>query len=248
MALVIAHRGDPSCAPENTVAAFRAAVDLGVDMVELDVQLSRDRHPLVMHDLEVDRCTNGHGRVAEMDLAQLRALDAGAWFSPRFVGERIPTLEEALSALPFPVQVNLHLKPFDPSDDTLERIVLEHIDRFALADRLVVVHHELGSLERLRAWRPSLTLCLLPPRGVDGRGYVDVARAHGLRVLQPGRNLMSAEFLAYAHQHGMHANVFYADTAEDMARYLDWGVDGILSNQPARLQEVLRARKRDANG
>lgn len=241
MAIVVAHRGDPSQAPENTVAAFRKAVELGADMVELDVHRSKDGHPVVMHDATVDRCTNGHGRIDALTLAELRALDAGAWFSPAFAGERIPTLAEALTALPAPVRINMHLKPFDPNDDTFERIILEHIDRFELSDRLLLVHNALESLNRLRERRPGLTCCLLPP--VDGLEYVDVARAWGFRVLQPGRRHMSPEFVAYAHQHGMHANVFYADTVEDMNRYLDWGIDGILTNVPARLQQVLRQRE-----
>ncbi|HEX2998878.1 MAG TPA: glycerophosphodiester phosphodiesterase family protein [Armatimonadota bacterium] len=242
MALVIAHRGDPAQAPENTVVSFRKAVALAVDMIELDVHLSRDGYPVIMHDFDVDRCTNGHGRIADMTLAELRTLDAGCWYAPAFAGERIPTLSEALEAIPAPVQVNMHLKPYEPENDRLERIALEHIDRFGLTGRLVIVHDRMESLERLRAMRPALNYCLLPPPGVDGRGYVDVARAHGLATLQAGREHMCADFIAYAHQHGIHVNVFYADSEEDMKQYLDWGVDGILSNCPARLQQVIRAR------
>lgn len=242
MAIIAAHRGDPSRAPENTVAAFHKAVDLGVDMIELDVHLSRDCEPVIMHDFDVDRCTDGQGRIAEKTLAELRALDAGSWFSPEFAGERIPRLAEALESIPVPVQVNMHLKPFDPADDALERIVLEHIRRFDLLGRLVVVHDAVGSLRRLCALEPGITCCLLPPPGVDGRGYVDVARSEGLRVLQPDRGLMGADFLAYAHENGMRANVFYADTPEDMDLYMDWGVDGILTNVPGVMKEVLAAR------
>ncbi len=235
MTLVIAHRGDSANAPENTLAAFRKAVALGVDMIELDVHLTSDGCPVLMHDFDVDRCTNGHGPIARHPLAELQALDAGGWFSPEFSGERIPLLGEALETIPAPVQINMHLKPYDPDDDALERIVLEHVRRFDLAGRLVVVHDAIGSLERLRARRPDLVCCLLPPPGVSGVEYVDLARAHGLSVLQPDRGHMSPEFVAYAHRHGMRANVFYADTIEDMRLYITWGIDGILTNYPERM-------------
>jgi glycerophosphoryl diester phosphodiesterase len=94
--MVIAHRGASTYAPENTVAAFDLALHLGCRHLELDVDLSRDGHIVDMHDDTVDRTTNGTGPVGSHTLAELRALDAGAWFGPQFTGERIPTYAEIL--------------------------------------------------------------------------------------------------------------------------------------------------------
>ena len=94
--LVIAHRGFSGVAPENTLAAFRKAIDVGADMFELDVLLSQDEHVVVIHDDTLERTTNGTGKVIDHTLAELQALDAGSWFSPEFAGEPIPTLEDAL--------------------------------------------------------------------------------------------------------------------------------------------------------
>src|SRR5512137_910870 len=88
--LILAHRGASRRAPENTMAAFRLAVQVGADGVELDVQLSRDGEVVVMHDGRVDRTSDGHGRVRDLTLAELRAFDAGRWVAPEFAGERIP--------------------------------------------------------------------------------------------------------------------------------------------------------------
>src|SRR5512143_199880 len=97
--LILAHRGASRRAPENTMAAFRLAAELGADGVELDVQLSKDGEVVVMHDSRVDRTTDGHGRIRDLPLAELRALDAGGWYAPEFAGERIPTLAEVLHEL-----------------------------------------------------------------------------------------------------------------------------------------------------
>jgi glycerophosphoryl diester phosphodiesterase len=96
---IIAHRGFSAIAPENTLAAFSAALLHGADSIEFDVQLSGDGVPVVIHDTTLDKTTGTGGFVREKTLDQLKALDAGAWFSERFAGERIPTLREALGAI-----------------------------------------------------------------------------------------------------------------------------------------------------
>ena len=93
---LIAHRGDSAAAPENTLRAIALAFDLGADMVEVDVHVSRDGVPVIIHDDTLEATTNGHGRVADHTLAELKTLDAGSWKGPAHVGERIPTLREAL--------------------------------------------------------------------------------------------------------------------------------------------------------
>ena len=96
--LIIGHRGNPEEAPENTLASIDAAFAVGCDLVEIDVRLSRDGVAVIVHDDTVDRTTNGKGNVADLTLAELKALDAGSWKAERFAGERIPTLAEALGA------------------------------------------------------------------------------------------------------------------------------------------------------
>ena len=96
-----AHRGASASAPENTLAAFRAAEAAGAAGIELDVHLSADGVPVVIHDETVDRTTDGHGPVAALTLCRLRQLDAGRWFAPAFAGEALPTLEEILASYNF---------------------------------------------------------------------------------------------------------------------------------------------------
>src|SRR5512140_205883 len=116
--LLVAHRGSSGTAPENTMAAFRKAIAAGVDMIELDVRMSKDYHLIVLHDSTVRRTTNGPGRVCGMSLQELKSLDAGSWFGPRFRGEQIPTLREVMELLPARVGLNSEVKTDgDPRPD-----------------------------------------------------------------------------------------------------------------------------------
>lgn len=237
--LNIAHRGNPSEAPESTLAAFESAVALEVDMIEFDVHRLADAELAVMHDATVDRCTDGTGALAEMTLAQVNALDGGSWFHPRFAGAKVPTLREAIQAIPPPIDMNVHLKTVGDEDDSFEMSVLEQLHDARAQDRALLVHNYLPSLDRLRREAPELAYCWLPTVP-DGLEYIALARREGFRVLQPGRAMLSQEFCDAVHEAGMHANVFYADTPEDMKRFIGWGIDGILTNCPAVLKEVLR--------
>ncbi len=242
--LNIAHRGDPSNAPENTLPAFEAALRIGVDMVEFDVHQLADGALAVMHDATVDRCTDGSGSLGEMTLAELRRLDAGSWFAPAFAGLRVPTMQEALDAIPPPTLLNIHLKPAGDGSGRFEAAVLECIEGAAAGPRALVVHHDLPTLNRLRERAPELRYCLLPA-GPDGFEYIRRAAGEGFGVLQPGRAMMSAEFCRAVHDAEMTANVFYADDADTMRRFIEWGIDGILTNDPRLLADVLVEMGRD---
>jgi glycerophosphoryl diester phosphodiesterase len=112
--VVVGHRGTVKFAPENTLAAFRKAIELGADLLEVDVRETRDGHLVLMHDSTVNRTTNGTGRVAAMTLAEIKRLDAGSWFSPEFDGERVPTLREALVAIRGLAVPDIDFKAGDP--------------------------------------------------------------------------------------------------------------------------------------
>ncbi len=155
--LVIAHRGASGTRPENTLVAFRRAQELGAHMIELDVQLSRDREVVVMHDWTLGRTTDGRGRVGSRTLAEIRRLDAGSWFDAAFAGERVPTLAEVLAAISLPV--NVELKALGA--DGLEARAFEVVRASGAADRVVFSSFDLDSLVRLRAGAPSASIAVL---------------------------------------------------------------------------------------
>ncbi len=119
---IIAHRGFSGRFPENTLAAIDAAIDLGVDMVEVDVQLSRDGIPVICHNDRIDKTSNGQGSIREMTVDQLKTLDVGSWKDVRFAGERMPTLDEALQCARGRVRLNLDIKNQDALLPTLDAL------------------------------------------------------------------------------------------------------------------------------
>ncbi|MCI0439653.1 MAG: hypothetical protein L0177_11055 [Chloroflexi bacterium] len=135
--VICAHRGLDDSAPENTLAAFEAALDRGM-AIEFDIQMTADGHLVIMHDQAVDRTTNGSGRVSEMTLSELRKLDAGSWFGPEFAGQRVPTFDEALElirgrALASPT-IALDIKSLPPG---LVKLVCDALDRQGLMEETV---------------------------------------------------------------------------------------------------------------
>lgn len=235
--LVIAHRGASGEAPENTAAAFRLAVELGADMVELDVWLTADGHPVVMHDPAVDRTTDGHGRVEDLTLAQVKQLDAGSWFGAAWRGEQVPTFAEALAAIPPTVGLNVHLKHLLPEERGVERAIAPLLaPRLGQAPIYLMCDHE-ESIHRFRRLLPAADCGPLFPG--TWREWLPRAVKLGLPVCQPNRQDLCPELIAAAHDRGMRVNVFWADTAEDMRAFIALGIDGLLTNQTRLLRAVL---------
>lgn len=234
LASVTAHRGASGDHPENTRAAFQAAIDLGVEAVEFDVRLTRDTQPVVIHDDRVDRISNGTGAVAELELADLLQLDAGGHMHARFAGERFLTLEQTLDLMPAQMRLNVHIKATDIDRERLVPLVVEELVQRQLLSTAFVTGAE-PTLLAARRVTPQIEICsnLPVPRCV----------AIGCRILQPANGITTPALVAEAHTAGIEVHPFYADKPEEMHRLLDCGVDGILTNFPARLQSVLKERR-----
>ncbi|HEX9075950.1 MAG TPA: glycerophosphodiester phosphodiesterase family protein, partial [Anaerolineae bacterium] len=136
--LIIAHRGASNWAPENTLAAFQRACALGADGIELDVTLTRDGVPVVIHDDTVDRTTNGKGAVAQMTLEEIRSLDAGSWYSAEFRGEKIPTLAGVLQAVGQCGLVDIELKGTKLKADGLEAAAIRAVESAGMHERVIL--------------------------------------------------------------------------------------------------------------
>lgn len=153
-----AHRGDHISAPENTVPAIVSAVKKGAHQIEIDVQLSKDGKLVIMHDDSVDRTTNGTGKVADLTFQELRKLDAGSWFAPRFKGTKIPTLREALEVIPHEILCNVHVKGGPETSVPVAKLIAE-------MDRLDYCFFSIGGSEAhkamaaARAAVPDIMIC-----------------------------------------------------------------------------------------
>lgn len=148
--LIVAHRGASAMAPENTLAAFRAAVELGADAIELDVQRTADGQLIVMHDPTVDRTTDGRGPLAAHSLAALKALDAGGWFGPQFAGERLPTLQEAVNVIEEKAGLFIEIKQGPVFDDSIETAVAAVIQDAGLTARCEISSFDHFTVRRMK--------------------------------------------------------------------------------------------------
>lgn len=238
--VVIAHRGESSGAPENTVSAFKAACVSGANGIEFDIHLTSDGQPVVFHDATLDRCTDGHGPLAQLSLQQVQALDAGSWFASPFEGERVPTLDEAIESIASPTFMVMHLRDHENATDRCERAVMDAIERHDCRKRTVITHHTRHGLQRLRDMDPKLRLCWIPYGGEPAEEYVDDSYLLGCRFLQPKIAEITEDLVAYAHEKDMWINAFWADEIEDMERMIALKVDGIITNYPRRLRELLK--------
>ncbi len=230
--LNIAHRGDSGNFPENTIAAFRAAADAGADICELDVQATRDGAVVVIHDDSVDRTTNGTGAVAALTLAELKRLDAGSWMGERFARERVPTLEEVFAAVGTRLGLNIEIK-----EGAVERRVCEVIRANDGLANSIVSSFEWGALRKVREIDPQVRVALLAEE--EPAGLLEAASAMRAYAVNPGFEMVTADFCREAHARGFAVLVWTVDAPEKMRILISYGVDGIMTNHPARLSEVL---------
>ncbi len=239
--LILGHRGAAAEAPQNTVAAFRRAMQVGADGVELDVQLSRDGQVVVIHDDTVDSVTGVSGRVAAMTLAELQALDAGRLFDAEFAGERIPTLDQALEAVGPEGIVNIELKGEGLLGDGLEREVARSVHAHRMEGRVII-----SSFNHLRLWRMRRLDPLLPRAMLHWPGGPAYERNLWLLplaqpdALHPDASMVNPAYMARARRWGVRVNVWTVDDPAGAQRLLDLGVDGIITNDPRQLGKIVR--------
>ena len=233
-----AHRGDQTCAPENTLAAFRLAVEKGAPMIEFDVQVTRDGRLVIMHDSTVDRTTDGTGAVSDLTFQEIRALDAGGWFRPEFKGERVPTLEETLDVIPETTLCNVHLKNSPGVAAATARVLL---DRKRLNHCFLAC--TVKQAEEAHAVAPHARICNMDRQGSDRTAYVEQTLALGSAFIQihKGQGLDDLkEDVARLHEGGVHVNFFGAQEEDLVRKLADAGVDYILTDDLDLCMRVLR--------
>ncbi|HEY2525172.1 MAG TPA: glycerophosphodiester phosphodiesterase family protein [Candidatus Binataceae bacterium] len=233
--LTIAHRGASALYPENTLRAFIAAADLGADMCEFDVRMTRDGEVVVIHDATVDRTTDGRGRVASMSAAALGRLDAGVRFDAEFRGERIPTLAEVAEALGGRgCAMDVELKARG-----LEARVCEILRGCATAASAIVSSFDWVQLKIVARHDPGLRLALLGEKTAPA--MLEAAQAMRAFAVAPRFDIADAAFCAEAHRRGLAVYVWTVDEASAMRRMIAAGVDGIMTNEPGKLRQVAAA-------
>jgi glycerophosphoryl diester phosphodiesterase len=239
--VVIAHRGASFYAPENTLPAFELAFQQGAQAVELDVKLTLDGQIIVMHDASVDRTTEGQGRVSALRWAEIEQLDAGTWKSDRFKNTPVPLLKNLLETLADRLLFNIELTNYATPFDRLPGAVVQLVKHMGLEHRVLFSSFNPWTL--LRVWRraPEIPIGLLvherQPR--LSRWLLRWLVPH--QAWHPSDELIrSSQIVERVHRTGRLVNVWTVNQPQRMQELLDWGVDGIMTDDPPLLLDVLR--------
>lgn len=243
--LVIAHQGASKRFPSNTLAAFRGAVQAGADIIELDVTQTRDGVVVVSHDLTVDRFTDGHGFIPDMTLADVKRLDAGVRTGAQFAGERMPTLEETLAwAATQPIRLCIEVK-----GDTAERYLrageatVKLLQQNAAVPNVTLTSFSPQCIREMKALEPRLAWGYDPNERREYTPWEVCAEclACNANFLLFDHRRLPASIVAEAHHHGFALWAWTADRPQDLQRLIDINVDGIMTNCPDVLVELLAA-------
>jgi len=244
---IVAHRGASGYAPETTLAAYRLALEMAVDFVQMDVHRLRDGTLVAIHDPDVKRTTNGRGRLAELTLPELKALDAGNWFNkaypekarPEYVGLKVPTLQELLDLIE-KSSTGCYIEIKDPEryPPDLESKLLLLIQEKGLENRTRILSFSPESVSKIKRLAPTIQTAFLISR--RWKNPVEATLRVPADELALRHDLATGAIVHSAHESGLTVSVWTVDEEEDLKRMIRFGVDRIITNYPDRLQTLLR--------
>lgn len=242
--LVIAHRGDSAHRPENTLSSFASALEVGAEVVEFDAHLTKDGHVVVIHDVTLDRTTDGHGRVTDLTLQEIRAVSAGypARFGDRFRGERVPTLAEVLGFLRDRSKAMIEIKSDSVTDDAeggIEVRVVEEIRRSGMEKDAVLISFDRRALVRCRSAAPDIMRGHLFARVEPGEVLAG-AREVACELVMPEKGMLSDDLRDRAREAGLKVATWVVDDPAELEQLARFDLYGIGSNRPGVLLDAVR--------
>jgi len=244
--LIIGHRGNSGVSPANTMVSISQAIALGVDMIELDVQLTKDGVPILIHNDTLDETTDGKGPVSAMDYDQIRKLDAGSWKDRKYAGERIPTLMEALDFAKGKVYLSLDLK----NRSAIPKMV-KAIQDSNMVDSVVICGCHEPQAKAIWELNENISVVLNTDSKLNELAkkddktefigeYIRRACKERFSALNVNYKFVSDELIYHAHLRALPVWTWTVDKEEDMKRLIEMGVDAIYTNYPERLIKVQR--------
>ena len=233
---VIGHRGAAALAPENTLASVERAIEDGADWVEIDVQETADGEVVLLHDSDFMKLAGSPLKIWNGSFAEVRELDVGSWFGPDFQGEGVATLEEVLLRARGRAKIVIELKYYG-HDQRLEERVAAIVDRTGMEDDIAVMSLDLRGVERMSALRPDFRTGLLAATAVGRLTEVDVD------FLAVSLTLATARLLRQAHDRGKEVYVWTVNDELTMAHQVLQGVDGLITDHPARARAVIEIER-----
>lgn len=233
------HRGACGYAPENTLAAFRLAREMGADGIECDIHLSKDGRFVVCHDETIDRTSTGSGKIAELTLAEIQSCDFGAKFGAQFAGITAPALEEMLEVVKGMNPINIEIKQFGKDRDTADALnaFYDILASFDVLPDVIVSSFDAELLRMLKRLHPDVYTCLLYS---TLRGAAARAQALGCSAIHPNHSKLSKATVNSAHRRGLKVNCWTVNEARDIRRMIEIGCDGLITNYPDRALAIIK--------
>ncbi len=232
---IIAHRGYRQKYPENTPAAFQAALEAGAPMVELDVMFSRDRKVVVIHDDTLARTTNGHGAVNDHTLEELKQLDAGSWFDARFADQRLPELSEVLDLVNGRACINIEIKAqayeHHHPPDAIEKQVVALVKQKNMQDSVLLSSFEIDILVQIAALEEPPAIALISKTPVSRR-IVEICNHLKVFSWHPDHLIVTPRQVDMMHAAGLKVFPYNVDTLEDYVKMMDMTADGVITDDP----------------
>jgi glycerophosphoryl diester phosphodiesterase len=238
--LIIAHRGASAYYPENTMIAFRKAVEMKADMLELDIQLSRDGIPVIFHDDTLERCTGHIGEISDYTIAELKKMDAGSWKSPDFTDEQIPALEEVLGFAKNKIAVNIEIKPNSESNG-IEEKALRLVEEYKMEHDVLFSSFDPEILIRLRMLSDSIPIALLYEKNNHrDRNVFDFITKYGINAFNCSRWSIKKSWIKKLKRNNIPVLIYTVNSRWQMKKLIKQGVTGIFTNKPDLLRSQLQ--------
>lgn len=235
--LIIAHRGASAYAPEHTLESYRLAQEMGTDYIEIDLQMTKDGHLIAMHDLTVDRTTDGKGYVKDLTLEEIKSLDAGSWFSDAFKGVKVPTLEEVFEEFGHDANYYIETKNTDVNigmEEELIRLLEKYhlTGKVASSGKVIIQSFDAESLKRIHEMDESIPLVQLISKDEINQYNLNEVKKYALGV-GTHFELVSEEFIQQAKKAELLIHPFTVDDLNMIKELKDKGVTGVFTNDLA---------------
>lgn len=251
-AYVISHRGANNFAPQNTLPAFKKAVELGVDGFELDVHLTKDGVPVICHNYTINATSNGKGNITEYTFDELRNFDFGSYFSPVYKGTKIPSVDEFLSFVETTeIKVmNIELKsPKESAESGIVEKTIDSVREHGLMDILLISSFDPNLLVRAKEYAPECKTGILysPEKKVSwaiARDPIGFAKSIKADAIHPYDMFVTKYYAERAHASGLKVNPWTVDKPKSIERLLDYGCDGIITNKPDLVRHLMNVRNK----
>jgi glycerophosphoryl diester phosphodiesterase len=247
--ILVAHRGASGYAPENTLPALRKAIELGANYLEIDVHQSKDNHVVAIHDFDVDRTTDGSGDVKDLTIDEIKELDAGSWFNPKFAGTKIPTLQEVIDILNENVKLIIEVKGGSEEYPGIEENIVSIVKQNRIESQVIFKSFNLEVLELFKKLAPEIPrlyvfvlhfseLNLTLDKWIDFTDIYD--NPADAQYFQAHRWFITESLIEKAHANSIKIIVWNVNTEDEIKSILNLGVDGIETDYPDRVTPYLK--------